>query len=64
MVRFVRAPEGWLPDEARRRPGRGAYLCSAACAARVEKNRRFSGLAPAARMFFKDTILSRDGDMK
>ncbi len=53
MQRFVRTPEGWLADQGRRREGRGAYLCSASCAKGVEKNKRFSGLAPAARSFFE-----------
>jgi predicted RNA-binding protein YlxR (DUF448 family) len=32
----------------RRAEGRGAYLCSALCAGRVAKNKRFPGLAAAA----------------
>jgi hypothetical protein len=40
----------WRVDAGRSRaPGRGAYLCSAACAGRVVKNRRYPGLAAAAR---------------
>ena len=46
MVRFVRLSEGgWLADPAARAPGRGAYLCSAACRDKVRKNKRFRGLA-------------------
>jgi predicted RNA-binding protein YlxR (DUF448 family) len=56
MVRFVRSSEGWLPDRERRQEGRGAYLCSPACAGRVEKNKRFSGLASAARRVFEENV--------
>jgi len=50
MVRFVRIVSGWRADRAgnRRQPGRGAYLCSTACAAKAAKNRRYPGLATAA----------------
>ena len=48
MQRFVRQDRVWHPDAARRRPGRGVYLCSAECAKRVEKNRKYPGLASAA----------------
>jgi predicted RNA-binding protein YlxR (DUF448 family) len=60
MQRFVRAAgagkPAWVPDNARKRsPGRGVYLCrstegevSAECAKRVEKNRKYPGLASAA----------------
>ncbi|MHB1551283.1 MAG: YlxR family protein [Vulcanimicrobiaceae bacterium] len=50
LVRFVRTPEGWQgdPPGARRRPGRGAYLCSRECGARTAKNRKYPGLASAA----------------
>jgi predicted RNA-binding protein YlxR (DUF448 family) len=49
LVRFVRRDVGWQRDAgAHRGPGRGAYLCSAACALRVAKNKRFAGLASAA----------------
>ncbi|MBV9718417.1 MAG: YlxR family protein [Candidatus Eremiobacteraeota bacterium] len=50
LVRFTRAADGWHADGAsrRRRPGRGAYLCSAACAERARKNRRYPGLGEAA----------------
>ena len=46
LVRFVHLSEGgWLADPAARAPGRGAYLCSAACQDKVRKNKRFRGLA-------------------
>ncbi|MGH7737444.1 MAG: DUF448 domain-containing protein [Candidatus Tyrphobacter sp.] len=50
LVRFVRAERGWLRDAlgSRRNPGRGAYLCSSACAQAAAKNRRYPGLASAA----------------
>jgi len=50
LVRFVRRPAGWRADApgGKRQPGRGAYLCSAACAGRCAKNRRYPGLASAA----------------
>jgi len=50
MQRFVRIDQrSWRPDTGRkRRPGRGAYLCSAECARRVEKNKKYPGLAAAA----------------
>ncbi len=50
MVRFTRGgPHGaWMPDGPSRLPGRGAYLCSPKCAARVAKNKRYPGLAAAA----------------
>jgi len=48
MVRFTRQRDGWTPDERSRRSGRGAYLCSAKCVARVAKNKRYPGLAHAA----------------
>ena len=48
MLRFVRDTEGqWVADRAARRPGRGAYLCSAECAQTVRKNKRYKGLAAA-----------------
>ncbi|MBV8152746.1 MAG: DUF448 domain-containing protein [Candidatus Eremiobacteraeota bacterium] len=53
MVRFVRRDGGgggeWSADRGRRSEGRGAYLCSAQCAGRVAKNKRYPGLAAAAR---------------
>jgi predicted RNA-binding protein YlxR (DUF448 family) len=49
LLRFVRRGAGWERDAARARShGRGAYLCSAACAARAIKNKRYVGLARAA----------------
>jgi predicted RNA-binding protein YlxR (DUF448 family) len=51
MQRFVRegTRPSWLPDKGRKRlPGRGVYLCSAECVRRVEKNRKFPGLAASA----------------
>ncbi|MDE2483507.1 MAG: DUF448 domain-containing protein [bacterium] len=51
MLRFVRTGASWAvdaPGARRRTPGRGAYLCSAACAARAAKNRRYPGLATVA----------------
>lgn len=53
LRRFVRAaggpPPAWRPDPPRRRsPGRGAYLCSDACAQRVKKNKRYPGLWQSA----------------
>ena len=50
LVRFVRDQRGWLADRpgAHRHPGRGAYLCSVACADAAAKNRRYPGLASAA----------------
>jgi len=50
LRRFVRTgPRDWLADDAKRLPGRGAYLClSPGCLKAVEKNRRYPGLASAA----------------
>jgi predicted RNA-binding protein YlxR (DUF448 family) len=50
MQRFVRVDSrSWRPDGPRKRqPGRGVYLCSAGCSLRVEKNRKYPGLASAA----------------
>jgi len=52
MQRFVRIGTGrpvWAPDRGgKRQPGRGVYLCAAECARRVEKNKKFPGLAAAA----------------
>jgi hypothetical protein len=50
MRRFVRTgPRAWQPDAGhRRQAGRGVYLCSAECAKRVEKNRKYPGLASSA----------------
>ena len=50
LVRFVRSAQGWCGDDTSRRAnGRGAYLCSRACAIKVEKNKRFVGLSAVAR---------------
>ena len=51
LVRFVRAGNDWKADAPGGRgklPGRGAYLCSVACIARVAKNKRYPGLAAFA----------------
>ncbi|MBV8727645.1 MAG: YlxR family protein, partial [Candidatus Eremiobacteraeota bacterium] len=49
MQRFVRRGSGWQADAgSRRSAGRGAYLCSHACARRVFKNKRYASLASAA----------------
>ncbi|HVA38887.1 MAG TPA: DUF448 domain-containing protein [Candidatus Dormibacteraeota bacterium] len=48
LLRFVRRGGDWVADARRREPGRGAYLCSAACGARVAKNKRYPGLSAAA----------------
>jgi predicted RNA-binding protein YlxR (DUF448 family) len=50
MRRFVRADHrSWRPDAERmKQTGRGVYLCSAECAKRVEKNKKYPGLAAAA----------------
>ena len=46
MLRFVHDPAGqWVCDPRARKPGRGAYLCSAHCAQTVKKNKRYKGLA-------------------
>jgi len=50
MQRYVRqGPRDWRADTGKKRmPGRGVYLCSAECARRVEKNKKYPGLAAAA----------------
>jgi predicted RNA-binding protein YlxR (DUF448 family) len=50
MRRFVRTgPRAWQADAGRKRqPGRGVYLCGADCIKRVEKNKKYPGLAAAA----------------
>ena len=50
MQRFVRSgSREWLADAGlTRKPGRGVYLCSPECARRVEKNKKYPGLASAA----------------
>jgi predicted RNA-binding protein YlxR (DUF448 family) len=49
-MRFVSSPAGWIRDERGRdkRPGRGAYLCSADCVKLAAKNKRYRGLATTA----------------
>jgi predicted RNA-binding protein YlxR (DUF448 family) len=47
-VRVDASLPAWVADPERRKPGRGAYLCSPACARRVLKNRRYPGLAAAS----------------
>ncbi len=49
LQRFVQAePASWVLATQPRRPGRGAYLCSLACAERVMKNKRYPGLGASA----------------
>jgi predicted RNA-binding protein YlxR (DUF448 family) len=48
LRRFTRVGGAWRPDEGRRADGRGAYVCSLACAERVAKNKRFAGLSTVA----------------
>ncbi|TAM90857.1 DUF448 domain-containing protein, partial [bacterium] len=48
LARFVREGTAWAVDVRRRAPGRGVYLCSAACGVRVAKNKRYPGLSAAA----------------
>ena len=50
LLRFVSSTAGWMPDGPgrRKRPGRGAYLCSADCVRLAAKNKRYRGLATAA----------------
>ncbi len=48
LRRFVRAADGWRADAGRRSAGRGVYLCSAVCAGRVAKNKRYPGLSREA----------------
>jgi predicted RNA-binding protein YlxR (DUF448 family) len=49
MRRFVRVgPRAWQADKGSKQAGRGVYLCSAECGKRVEKNRKYPGLASAA----------------
>jgi uncharacterized protein len=48
LVRFVSRPEGgWRLDDGVPLPGRGAYLCSARCAEKTKKNKKYRGLADA-----------------
>ena len=44
LRRFTRQDGRWVADASGRRDGRGAYLCSRACAQRVAKNKRYPGL--------------------
>jgi hypothetical protein len=49
LRRFTPSADGhWRADRGRRSPGRGAYLCSRACAERVAKNRRYPGFSVEA----------------
>ncbi|MBV9271167.1 MAG: DUF448 domain-containing protein [Candidatus Eremiobacteraeota bacterium] len=51
LYRFVRTGDrSWRIEQpgGRRGPGRGAYLCGAACVGRAEKNKKYPGLASAA----------------
>jgi predicted RNA-binding protein YlxR (DUF448 family) len=51
LTRFVRTATGWHADPPatrRKQAGRGAYLCSAECAERARKNKRYPGLGAAA----------------
>jgi predicted RNA-binding protein YlxR (DUF448 family) len=51
LLRFVHEAGGWTIDATGRKAGRGAYLCSPECGARVAKNKRYralSGVAAAA----------------
>ena len=44
LRRFTRQDDRWVADAGKRSEGRGAYLCSAQCAQRVAKNKRYPGL--------------------
>ncbi len=44
LRRFTRRDGRWVADGGNRNDGRGAYLCSRACAERVAKNKRYPGL--------------------
>jgi predicted RNA-binding protein YlxR (DUF448 family) len=48
LRRFVRIDGRWVADRGPRAAGRGAYLCSRACAERVAKNKRFPGFSVEA----------------
>lgn len=43
-------PPQWVADASGSLPGRGAYICSAQCAERVKKNKRYRSLSVAATM--------------
>lgn len=48
LQRFVRTvAQDWVADPAGRLFGRGAYLCSAECAERVKRNKRYKTLSGA-----------------
>ncbi len=48
LRRFTKAGGRWIGDAGRRGEGRGAYLCSRACAERVAKNKRYPGFSGEA----------------
>ena len=48
LRRFTRQADRWIADGAKRSAGRGAYLCSRACAQRVAKNKRYPGFSVEA----------------
>jgi predicted RNA-binding protein YlxR (DUF448 family) len=51
LARFVRTGGAWQadpPNRRRKRPGRGAYLCSLECARLACRNKRYPGLGTAA----------------
>jgi predicted RNA-binding protein YlxR (DUF448 family) len=43
-------PSQWVADASGTLPGRGAYICSAQCAERVKKNKRYRALSVVATM--------------
>jgi predicted RNA-binding protein YlxR (DUF448 family) len=48
LRRFTRQAGRWIADGDKRGDGRGAYLCSRACAQRVAKNKRYPGFSVEA----------------
>ncbi|HTJ27329.1 MAG TPA: YlxR family protein [Candidatus Limnocylindria bacterium] len=48
LRRFTRHDGRWTVDRGKRAEGRGAYLCSRACAERVAKNKRYPGFSVEA----------------
>jgi predicted RNA-binding protein YlxR (DUF448 family) len=48
LRRFTRQAGRWIADGGKRSDGRGAYLCSRACAQRVAKNKRYPGFSVEA----------------
>jgi predicted RNA-binding protein YlxR (DUF448 family) len=48
LRRFTRREGRWIVDGGKRSDGRGAYLCSRACAQRVAKNKRYPGFSVEA----------------